>query len=184
LRVDNRHFYAGKRSSRHARALQNDKYIDFKELAHKYRQYLPLVFGKWEHFIKWNVENLAIAFLLHIVRVPKPFSQQDRSENPYYDYREIVKLRNSKRWVHIHPLFNSEDYVRLIHQSFFFGDAMIDTVKHHLLVSNDLLDRWHSMIIADNDLVKKTREIIDTKIREKQDELEYYQDLKNHVFPS
>jgi hypothetical protein len=162
--------------------LQSDKRIPVGELAHKYAQYVPLVFGKWEHFRKWDVENLAIAFLLHIVRMPKPLHSRDRSENPYYDYREIVKLRNSKRWVHIYPFFNTDDYKRLIHQCFFFGDAMIDAVHNYLDVNDDLLDRWHNMILGDQELMKEARKIIDSNIKKKQEELTYYQDIKKHVF--
>jgi len=168
----------------------NKKKIDMRHIAAKYKSFLPLVFGKWDHFVNLGAEEAAIELLKASLQNPIRSYMENLEEvvaifngaGAFTEVSEIDFIRFFK------DLKKDPDYERIkgvrkrfpslyMKSVYKFYFANRDGYTGYILQQYKELD-WQKVIAADPEMLKMALFLLDIEIRKAFDHLQFYNDEK------
>lgn len=171
---------------------QSERAIDIPRIATKYRDFLPLVFGKWDHFVKLGVEEVAEDLLKESFKNPVVPPAQDIDEvkdalegaTAYTKASEVDILRFLKglkkesEYERVHKFRKrfSSFLVRSVNQYFYFGVETTWTFSQKYPNVD-----WYKVVSADQEMLEQSLLNLDFKIRVALDRYQSYNEEKQFL---
>lgn len=174
-----------------AALFQGEREVDMRHIAAKYRNFLPLVFGKWDHFVKLEAEEVAKDLLKESFKNPVITYQEDVNGEDSPEGYGIISvseadflrdLKEARKWPDFERIRKigkrvfSNFFFRNAYEYFYFGDEATWSITRKY----PRID-WYKVVAADPKMLKLALYNLNKKIRKASSDHRFYSEEKQRL---